>query len=271
MVHPAYSRLTSDLRKSTTRGQSGRIPTCLANEVDVSFPGRRFHAGLAISARRSRWPGSKMLTPAVPGRCWQARSLAWVIQAGGLGKRIGRLLRLRGVSQEQHEFAEFYEASRDACLRAVIASAGDAAQAEDMVAEAFARAWASWAKVRRYSAPRGWVVRVALSTGVSWWRLRRREISLASHDAVAIADLAGGLDVAVLAALRRLPARQREVIALRVFLDLDTQATAQVLGIAPGTVAAHLSRAAAALRREPALHSLVAPSCAFTTHDGGWQ
>jgi RNA polymerase sigma-70 factor (ECF subfamily) len=103
-----------------------------------------------------------------------------------------------------------------------------------MVAEAFARAWASWAKVRRYSAPRGWVVRSALNTGVSWWRPRRREIPLASHDAAALADPAGGLDAAVLAALRRLPTRQREVIALRVFLDLDTQATAQVLGIAPG-------------------------------------
>jgi RNA polymerase sigma-70 factor (ECF subfamily) len=58
------------------------------------------------------------------------------------------------------------------------------------------------------------------------------------------------------------------VIALRVFLDLDNQATAQVLGIAPGTVTAHLSRAATALRREPALRSLAAPSRANTTHDG---
>jgi RNA polymerase sigma-70 factor (ECF subfamily) len=107
------------------------------------------------------------------------------------GKWIGGLLRLIGVSQEQQEFAEFYEASRDACLRAVIAGAGDAAQAEDMVAEAFARAWASWAKVRRYSAPRGWVVRAALNTGVSWWRPRRREVPLASHDAAALADPAG--------------------------------------------------------------------------------
>jgi DNA-directed RNA polymerase specialized sigma24 family protein len=172
------------------------------------------------------------------------------------GKRIEGLLRLRSVSQAQQEFAEFYEASKDACLRAVIAGSGDAGQAEDMVAEAFARAWASWAKVRRYSAPRGWVVRSALNTGVSWWRPRRREVPLASHD---------------VAALRRLPTRQREVIALRVFLDLDTQATAQVLGIAPGTVTAHLSRAAAALRHEPALHSLVAPSRADITHDGGQQ
>jgi len=49
--------------------------------------------------------------------------------------------------------------------------------------------------------------------------------------------------------LRRLPARQREVVALRVLLDLDTETTAEVLGIAPGTVTAHLYRAVAALRR----------------------
>jgi DNA-directed RNA polymerase specialized sigma24 family protein len=38
------------------------------------------------------------------------------------------------------------------------------------------------------------------------------------------------------------------VIAFRVFLDLDTKTTAKVLGIAPGTVTAHLSRAVTTLR-----------------------
>jgi DNA-directed RNA polymerase specialized sigma24 family protein len=40
------------------------------------------------------------------------------------------------------------------------------------------------------------------------------------------------------------------VIALRAFLDLDTETTAQVLGIAAGTVTAHLSRAVASLRAQ---------------------
>jgi len=48
--------------------------------------------------------------------------------------------------------------------------------------------------------------------------------------------------------LRRLPRRQREVIVFRVFLDLDARTTAKILGIAPGTVTAHLSRAVATLR-----------------------
>ena len=58
----------------------------------------------------------------------------------------------------------------------------------------------------------------------------------------------------LLAALLRLPERQRQVIAFRIFLDLDTAGTAKVLGIAPGTVKAHLSRGLATLRDElPAL------------------
>jgi RNA polymerase sigma factor (sigma-70 family) len=70
----------------------------------------------------------------------------------------------------------------------------------------------------------------------------------------------------MLLALRRLPARQREVIVLRVFLDLDIESTARQLEIAPGTVRAHLSRAITALRTELALETTTEadPSCPTT-------
>ena len=48
------------------------------------------------------------------------------------------------MGHEQDEFAEFYRASRDSCLRAVTAVVGDHELAEELVAEAFARAWTSW-------------------------------------------------------------------------------------------------------------------------------
>jgi hypothetical protein len=112
------------------------------------------------------------------------------------------------VSQDNAEFAEFFAASWDPCLRAVAASTGDMALAEDQTAEAFARAWASWHKVSRHQAPRAWVVRTALNAGASWWRRRSKETALTSHD-IAAADSQGtGLDTPVLTALRRLPARQ---------------------------------------------------------------
>jgi RNA polymerase sigma-70 factor (ECF subfamily) len=163
------------------------------------------------------------------------------------------------VSRDKAGFAEFFATSWDPCLRAVAASVGDMPRAEDQVAEAFARAWVSWHKVRRHPAPRAWVVRTALNAGASWWRRRRREMPLADHDWEAGEEERNGLDVAVLMALRRLPARQREVIVLRVFLDLDIETTARVLDIAPGTVRAHLSRATTALASQlaPAIHTEV--------------
>lgn len=152
-------------------------------------------------------------------------------------------------------FAEFYGEARDDCLRAVYASIGDRQAAEELVAEAFARAWAHWSVVSRHPAPRAWVVRTALNTRVSWWRRRRREVpfpDIVHEDAFQPAGggLEGVVDRELLAVLLRLPPRQRQVIALRLFLDLDTEQTARTLGIAPGTVTAHLTRAIATLRAE---------------------
>ena len=159
-------------------------------------------------------------------------------------------MRSRYMDAEAADFARFYAESRDDCLRTVLASIGDLDRAKDLVDEAFARAWASWRKVRRHPAPRAWIVRTALNAGVSAWRHRRREVRLG--DAAPPADVtAGGLvDRDIMAALLRLPQRQRQVIALRLFLDLDTAGTAELLGIAPGTVTTHLARAMATLREE---------------------
>lgn len=149
------------------------------------------------------------------------------------------------------DFAEFYASAKDDCFRAVLASTGgDLQAAEDLVAEAFARAWATWRKVGRHPAPRAWVVRTALNTRVSWWRRRQREVALTETDSAAAPDSDGGVGQELMTALLRLPLRQRQVVALRLFLDLDTAHTAQVLGIAPGTVTAHMARAIAALREE---------------------
>jgi hypothetical protein len=63
------------------------------------------------------------------------------------------------MEREQPDFAEFYASAKDNCLRVVLASTGDANLAEDLVAEAFARAFASWRSVSRHPAPQAWVVR----------------------------------------------------------------------------------------------------------------
>jgi DNA-directed RNA polymerase specialized sigma24 family protein len=158
------------------------------------------------------------------------------------------------VGTQRLDFAEFYREARDDCLRTVLVSVGDRDTAQDLVDEAFARACASWRTVSRHPAPRAWVVRTALNVGVSRWRRRHREVPVA--DPGQVADPAGPgvpagpVDPPVMAALLRLPARQREVVALRLFLDLDTARTAEVLGISPSAVKSHLARALAALRND---------------------
>jgi RNA polymerase sigma factor (sigma-70 family) len=157
------------------------------------------------------------------------------------------------VGTQRPDFAEFYREAKDECLFAVLVSVGDRDTAQDLVAEAFARAWASWPAVSRHPAPTAWVVRTALNAGVSRWRRRRREVPVPDLALVADEPAAGGaadgcIDPRIMAALMRLPTRQRQVVAMRLFLDLDTECTARALGIAPGTVQAHLGRAMAALR-----------------------
>jgi RNA polymerase sigma factor (sigma-70 family) len=159
-------------------------------------------------------------------------------------------MRKQDVEDSQTDFADFYRSSRDACLRAVAARTGNRSLAEELVAESFTRALASWPRVRRHPAPQAWIVRSALNAHVSRWRRRKREVPLDQQDLASEDSRDDMLSGGVLAALRRLPTRQQEVITLRILLDLDTNTAAKVLGIAPGTVMTHLSRAIAALRAD---------------------
>ncbi len=159
------------------------------------------------------------------------------------------------MGTQRLDFAEFYRSSRDECLRGVLIIVGDQDSAQEIVAEAFARAYASWRTVSGHPAPAAWVVRTALNVNVSRWRRRRREVpvpdlGLLADLPVAAAGIQEPVDPRIMAALLRLPARQRQVIALRLILDLDTSDTAKVLGIRPNTVMAHMARALAALRSD---------------------
>jgi RNA polymerase sigma-70 factor (sigma-E family) len=156
------------------------------------------------------------------------------------------------VNEEQHEFASFYEEARADCYRTILAVTGDVRTAEDLTAEAFARAWAAWRRIRRHPAPRAWVIRTALNANVSAWRRSRHEIPVANYSDLGRQQQSpdSEVDPALMAVLLRLPRRQREVVALRIFMDLDGAATARALGITPGTVTAHLARAMETLRAE---------------------
>src|ERR1700683_522280 len=90
-----------------------------------------------------------------------------------------------GVAAQRLDFAEVYGRSKDQCLFAVLVSVGDQDTAQDLVAEAFARAWASWRTVSKHPAPAAWVVRTALNANVSRWGRRGREIVIPDPGLVA--------------------------------------------------------------------------------------
>jgi RNA polymerase sigma factor (sigma-70 family) len=158
--------------------------------------------------------------------------------------RPGESARLAG----QASFASFYRDSKDAVYRAVLLASRHPARAEDAAQEAFAKAYVRWDEVGRYANPVGWVVRVALNESRSAARVFRRE-QPHPPELPATPD-AGPLDRELVRLVWRLPARQRQVIALRILLELSTEETAGALGISRGTVTAHLHRALTTLRAQ---------------------
>jgi RNA polymerase sigma-70 factor (ECF subfamily) len=144
-------------------------------------------------------------------------------------------------------FERFFAATRDDVFRSLLVITRDRALADDGVAEAFTRAYERWSDVAVHPAPKAWVARTALNYVRSD---RRRFRSFASE----VPDVPAGEptppDPQLVARVLKLPRRQREVIALRILLDLSEERTAELLGIASGTVSAHLSKALARLERE---------------------
>jgi len=157
---------------------------------------------------------------------------------------------MRSIDRDT-EFAEFVTAQRPTLLRlARLLSAGDPAYAEDLVQTTLTRLYVHWARVRRAGNPVGYARTALTHTFVDEQRRahrRRERLTDAPRDAAAPEHEPGPTD-AVLSALRGLPPRQRAVVVLRHWLDLDTAATARALGCTTGTVKSQNAKALAHLR-----------------------
>ncbi|MDQ1650912.1 MAG: hypothetical protein QOI35_112 [Cryptosporangiaceae bacterium] len=149
------------------------------------------------------------------------------------------------------EFDAFYAATSRRVLGHVYAVTGNLAEAEDAVAEAFARAWQRWPQVRSSESPEAWVRAVAARLAVSAWRKAVNRIRAHRRSVPGSGD-PGGLSpdhVAVVEALRQIPADQRRVIVLHYVADLSVGEIAAEVGAPAATVKAWLSRGRQALRR----------------------
>jgi len=123
---------------------------------------------------------------------------------------------------------------------------GDDGAAEDIAAEAMARMCLHWPQIRETAYLDGWALRVAANLAID--ATRRRPLQLRPRTLPAEDD-AVALRLALVAALRHLSRRQREVIALHYLSDLSEADVAAVLGISAGSVKTHTSRGLAALRQ----------------------
>jgi RNA polymerase sigma-70 factor (ECF subfamily) len=134
-------------------------------------------------------------------------------------------------------------------VRSLALIAGDVEEASDAVQEGFIQACVHWRRVGRYEDPVGWIRRVAIN------RLKNRHRSRRRHDRAiarldpppAAHDPDTGIDID--AALGALPERQRIAVVLRYYEGLTTPEIATAMNVSEGSVATHLHRARAALRR----------------------
>jgi len=123
----------------------------------------------------------------------------------------------------------------------------DAASAEDVAAEACARAYVHWRKIGGQDWREAWVARVATNLALDAVRKRSR-LSDAEVAEAAAEDDDVAIRLALVDALTRLPKRQREVVALRHLAGLSEKECATALEVSAGSVKTHLSRGLAALR-----------------------
>ncbi len=144
-------------------------------------------------------------------------------------------------------FDEFFAESVGRVLAVGRRLAGDEAVAEDLAAEAFARAYARWGSVRSHPNPDAWVLRTMANLAVD--RSRKRKVILRPEVAESPDD-AVVLHATLVEALARLPRRQRAVVTLRYLADMPERDVAQALSISTGSVKTHLSRGLAQLRRQ---------------------
>lgn len=149
--------------------------------------------------------------------------------------------------RDAEDFDTFYATSSRRVLAHVAMMVGSQAEAEDSVAEAYLRAWNRWHKISRYENPEAWVRQVAYRLAVSTWRkavnrlyAHRRETTDRSVDVGG--DAVSPDHVAIVAALRRLPARQRRVIVLHYLVGLSVAEIHEETGVPVGTITTWLAR-----------------------------
>ena len=158
----------------------------------------------------------------------------------------------------EDEFDAFYATAFPRLIGQLTAFTGDHGEAQDVVQEAFVRAWNRRKDFLADEAPEAWIRTVAIRLAVSRWRRARRWLELVRRTPPP--EAAPGPDpdrAALVTALRRIPPPQRMAIVLHHLCDLSVEQVASETGAPVGTVKARLARGRAALAKHLAVDEAV--------------
>lgn len=151
-------------------------------------------------------------------------------------------------------FAAFARREHPRLVGALTLYCGDVALAEELAQDTWVRCRQRWEQVSVADRPGAYVHRTAINLANSWFRRRRAERRALRRSAGGVAgayeDPCSATGLAVRRAVSSLPARQREVVVRRFFLDEDVVVVAAAMGLAPGSVRSATSRALATLRED---------------------
>ena len=156
--------------------------------------------------------------------------------------------------EARHHVSALYQAHAVALVRLAVLMTGDQPTAEDVVQDAFLGLYRRWQALDDAGKALGYLRSSVLNGCRSVHRVRHRRqgITVDPPEPAGSAEAEAMLGEAhreVLAALRRLPQRQREAVVLRYYLDMTEEQAAQSMGVARGTVKSATSRGIAALAR----------------------
>jgi RNA polymerase sigma-70 factor (ECF subfamily) len=152
-------------------------------------------------------------------------------------------------SDQASEIERIYRARYGAFLRVAVGIVRDERLAEEAVHDSFVRALRHRRSFDGRGTLDGWLWRIVVNEARRRVALERPMLELATAD-LADEPASNGLGErgAMAVLIAALPERQRLALFLRYYADLDYEAIAAVLGVKPGTVAATLHAAHAALR-----------------------
>jgi RNA polymerase sigma-70 factor (ECF subfamily) len=165
----------------------------------------------------------------------------------------------RSRVDERVDFDDLYAALYPRLVRQLFAFTGDLTEAQDCVQEAFTRAYLRWGHVSTCDSPEAWVRTVAMRHSVSRWRKTRNAATAwRRHGAIVSPPDLSPDHVAVVTALRKLPAAQREAIVLHHLVGMSVAEISASTGAPSGTVKARLSRGRMSLAEDLGMDGLEA-------------